>query len=145
MCVYVLHVTSCLVGVGSGSSVITLPDSCEYQQSLLRPRYSLLWCIISYYVDGIDFDSPSTTNETKFNLVIDPGMDRVRLPIIIIDDSQFEPAETFRLTVEVPSSSATLGVTVGEIASTKVTINNDESKCVVVLSEGVMLYHYRSM
>ena len=72
-------------------------------------------------------------------------MRRVSLPITIIDDSQFEPAETFRLTVEVPSSSATLGVTVGEIATTKVTINNDESKCTVVLYDDVILYYYRSL
>jgi len=104
----------------------------------------MVYCT-SYCVDGIDFDSPSTANKTKFNLVIDPGMERVRLPITIIDDSQFEPAETFRLTVEIPSSSATLGVTVGEISSTKVTINNDESKCVVVLHEDVILYLYRSV
>jgi len=102
----------------------------------------MVYCI-SNYVEGIDFDLPS--NESKIRVNFPAGNMRANIEIKIIDDFQFEPAETFRLTVEVPASSAQLGVSVGEKATTKVTIDNDEGRSVVVLYDDVILYHYRPL
>ena len=47
--------------------------------------------------------------------------------------------------MEVTSSSADLGVAVGDISSTKITINNDESQLNEMLCDDVILHHYRSL
>ena len=52
----------------------------------------------------------------------------VPIEIEIVDDNVLERSETFRLNVMIPQESAALGISEGANPSTRITINNDDSK-----------------
>jgi len=80
------------------------------------------------YAAGIDFNIPQVQQTRILNITIPANTTRVPIRIEIINDDVLERSETFRLSVMIPQSSSQLGLTEGSIPSTKVTINNDDSK-----------------
>ena len=77
---------------------------------------------------GVDFNLPQVKGNQLLNITIPANTTRVPIQIEILDDGVLENSETFRLIVRVPQESARLGLAEGAIPSTRVTINNDDSK-----------------
>ena len=77
---------------------------------------------------GVDFNIPQVNGNQLLNITIPANTTRVPIEIEILDDSFLEQSETFRLNVRVPQESARLGLAEGAIPSTRITINNDDSK-----------------
>lgn len=90
-------------------------------------RYFVIICTIC--TAGIDFNVPQVQGSQLLNITIPANTTRVPIAIEIVNDDLLERSETFRLNVMVPQESALLGITEGDIPSTRVTINNDDSKC----------------
>lgn len=84
--------------------------------------------VIIYTTAGIDFKVPQVEGTELLNITIRANTTSVPIPIEIVDDDILERSETFRLNVMVPQETAQLGITEGANPSTKITINNDDSK-----------------
>lgn len=97
-----------------------------YFQELYLCRHCITACAIC--TAGIDFNLPKIPGTQILDIVIPANETSVLIPIEIVDDDIFERAETFRLNVMIPQESAALGLSEGAIPSTRITINNDDSK-----------------
>lgn len=88
-------------------------------------------CITAYIIctAGIDFNIPKVQGTQILDIIIPANTTSVPIEIEIIDDNVLEQSETFRLNVMIPQESAALGISQGAIPSTRITINNDDSKC----------------
>lgn len=88
----------------------------------------MILILVCYCAAGIDFKVPTVNGTHLLDVVIPANTTKVPIKIEILNDNVLERSETFRLNVMIPQSTAELGLTTGSIPSTKVTINNDDSK-----------------